>query len=104
MVHWKTHFGWKAVQSGVAYRLRCPLSLLSLPYYLGTRIYLVLQVLLIESPDALISSEERAAAIATAEIHPNPLSWLPPELPEHVKACERTMKSGVREVFTSTLL
>lgn len=45
-------------------------------------------MLIIESPDALISAEERAAAALNAEIAPNPLSWLPPDLPSHVKASD----------------
>lgn len=44
------------------------------------------QVLVIESPEALISEEERAAAANNPDLVPNPLAWLPPELPPHVKA------------------
>ncbi|CBN74759.1 hypothetical protein Esi_0041_0099 [Ectocarpus siliculosus] len=40
-------------------------------------------VLVIENPDALVTPEERAAA--SPEQVPNPLAWLPPELPPHVK-------------------
>lgn len=42
--------------------------------------------MVIESPEALISGEERAAAAANnTDQVPNPLAWLPPELPPHVK-------------------
>ena len=44
------------------------------------------QVLIIENPDALLSPGERAAA--SSEHTPNPLTWLHPELPSHVKVNE----------------
>ena len=50
------------------------------------------QVLIIENPDALLSPAERATA--PPDIVPNPLAWLPPELPSHVKASERTVPSS----------
>lgn len=46
------------------------------------------QVLVIENPEVLISAEERAAAVNNPDIIPNPLAWLPPELPSHVKASD----------------
>ena len=47
---------------------------------------------MVENPDALLSPAEQATV--PPDIVPNPLAWLPPELPSHVKASEPTVLSS----------